>query len=172
MTGAEFNNRVITFVENMEPIALNLTKDMEDARDLLQETMYKAFTNRDKFTDGTNLKAWLYTIMKNIFINNYRRQKKKNTIIDTTDNFYYINQAAHDLPNEGESEMNMEDIQKAIDKLNETYRKPFLMHYRGFKYDEIAEEMEVPIGTVKSRIHLARKQLRKQLPMFRNFNES
>ncbi len=171
MTVTEFNTRVVDFVENMEPIALNLTKDFEDARDLLQETMYKAFTNRDKFKDGTNLKAWLYTIMKNIFINNYRRQKKKNTIIDTTDNFNYVNLAGNDLPNEGESEMNLEDIYKAINKLNFSYRKPFLMHYKGFKYEEIADELAIPVGTVKSRIHLARKQLKKQLPMFENFNE-
>lgn len=171
MTVLEFNNRVVNFVENMEPIALNLTKDFEDARDLLQETMYKAFTNRDKFKEGTNLKAWLYTIMKNIFINNYRRQKKKNTIIDSTDNFYYLNLAAPDVPNEGESDMNLENIYEAINKLNEAYRKPFLMHYKGYKYEEIAEEIEVPIGTVKSRIHLARKHLKKLLPMFQNYNE-
>jgi len=171
MTVLEFNNRVVKFVENMEPIALNLTKDMEDARDLLHETMYKAFTNRDKFKDGTNLKAWLYTIMKNIFINNYRRQKKKNTIIDTTDNYYYLNLSGEDLPNDGESELNLEDIQKALDKLNHAYRHPFLMHYEGYKYEEIAQELSVPIGTVKSRIHLARKQLKKLLPMFQNFND-
>ena len=172
MTVIEFNNRVVNFVEGMEPIALNLTRDMEDARDLLQETMYKAFVNRDKFTDGTNLKAWLYTIMKNIFINNYRRQKKKNTIFDSVDSFYYLNLPGQDVPNEGESEVNLEDIYKAVNKLNGTYRKPFLMHYEGYKYEEIAEDMDVPIGTIKSRIHLARKQLKKKLPMFRHFNES
>ncbi len=171
MTVLEFNNRVVSYVENMEPIALNLTKDMEDARDLLQETIYKAFANRDKFKDGTNLKAWLYTVMKNIFINDYRRQKKKNTIIDNTDSFYYINLATQNLPNEGESEMNMKAIRKAIYKLSESYRVPFLKHYEGYQYDEIAEAMNIPIGTVKSRIHLARKQLKKQLPMFKHFNE-
>ena len=108
----------------------------------------------------------MYTIMKNIFINNYRRKKKKNTIMDSTDNLYYINTAAHEIPNRGEMNINLQDIHEAISKLKPEYRVPFMMHFEGFKYDEIADELDLPIGTVKSRIHLARKELKDELRHF------
>ncbi len=163
MTALEFNQKVVQVEDSLTNSAMGLTKDFEDAKDLVQETLYKAMANRDKFKEGTNLKAWLYTIMKNIFINNYRRRRKQNTIFDSTDNLYLINSAGENLPNEGESALNMEDIERNLRKIKKAYRKPFLMHFQGFKYDEIAEEEELPIGTVKSRIHLARKMLKEKL---------
>lgn len=165
-TAIEFSKKVERFSQKLEPAAFHLTRDMEDAKDLLQETVMKAITNHDKFREGTNLKAWLFTIMKNIFINNYRRKKKKNTIIDSTDNLYYINSSAHDLPNYGEMMLNMQDLNNAVNQLTPDYKKPFMMHFEGYKYEEIAEEMEVPIGTIKSRIHLARKRLKKIIYQF------
>lgn len=166
MSTSEFNEKVFRFSKNLKPAAINFTRNLEDARDLIQETVYKAISNKDKFKDGTNIKAWMYTIMKNIFINNYRKSKKKNTVIDSTDNLFYINSAAHELPNGGEDELNVEDIQKEVDELKDDYRVPFLMHFKGFKYEEIAEELSLPIGTVKSRIHLARKDLKKKLKYY------
>lgn len=167
MTTAEFRTKVIEVVERLRPIALNLTRDEEDANDLAQETMYKALSNQDKFKTGTNLQAWLYTIMKNIFINDYRRQKKRGAMVDNTESYQGIENAAVKWTNEGEHSMHMKDIDKALNKISSAYSHPFLRHYEGYKYDEIAEELNLPVGTVKSRIHLARKQLQKKLLTFR-----
>ncbi|MEX0967318.1 MAG: RNA polymerase sigma factor [Bacteroidia bacterium] len=163
MTTQAFNTQVIDSSTSLKPIALSLTKDSEDANDLIQETMLRAISSKDKFREGTNLKAWLYTIMKNIFINNYRRKMKRNTIIDTTDNNYFINSTDRTIYNNGESNLNMEDIDKAFSRMSPDFKVPFLMHFKGFKYQEIANDLELPIGTVKSRIHFARKELKGKL---------
>jgi RNA polymerase sigma-70 factor (ECF subfamily) len=152
--------------KSLRPFALKLTKDSEDANDLLQETLLKAFTNREKFNEGTNLKAWLYTIMKNTFITNYQRLVRRNTFIDTTDSLHFINSSDSTTDNLAYSEFAISDIGKAIDSLDETYKIPFMMHYRGFKYHEIAERLKIPIGTVKNRIHIARKELKDQLVQY------
>ena len=152
--------------KTLKPFALKLTKDQDDAKDLLQETMLKALTNRDKFTDGTNLKAWLFTIMKNTFITNYQRMVRRNTFIDTTENLHYINSSDSIAENLAFNSFAMKDIKKAIDKLDEAYRTPFLMHFRGFKYHEIADKLDIPIGTVKNRIHIARKELKDKLSIY------
>lgn len=163
MTALEFSYSIDKLSPSLKPFALRLTKDVEDANDLLQETILKAFTNRDKFTDGTNLKAWMYTIMKNTFITNYQRMVRRNTFIDTTDNLHYINSTDNSIENGAYGEFAMRDINKAIHKLDDTYKIPFLMHFRGFKYYEIAEKLNIPIGTVKNRIHIARKELKAML---------
>jgi RNA polymerase sigma factor (sigma-70 family) len=152
--------------KSLRPFALKLTKDSEDANDLLQETLLKAFTNRAKFNEGTNLKAWLYTIMKNTFITNYQRLVRRNTFIDTTDTMHFINSPDSATDNLAYSEFAMSDINKAIDGLDEAYRSPFMMHFRGFKYHEISERLKIPIGTVKNRIHIARKELKDQLMQY------
>jgi len=152
--------------KSLRPFAFKLTKDTEDANDLLQETMLKAFTNREKFSEGTNLKAWLYTIMKNTFITNYQRLLRRNTFIDSTDTSYFINSNNNVTNNLAYSEFAMHDILQAIDKLEEVYKTPFMMHYRGFKYNEIAERLKIPIGTVKNRIHIARKELKESLAQY------
>jgi RNA polymerase sigma-70 factor (ECF subfamily) len=152
--------------KTLRPFALKLTKDSEDANDLLQETLLKAFTNREKFNEGTNLKAWLYTIMKNTFITNYQRLVRRNTFIDTTDSLHYINSPESTTDNLAYSEFAMGDIGSAIDNLDETYKTPFMMHFRGFKYHEIAERLKIPIGTVKNRIHIARKELKDKLVQY------
>lgn len=152
--------------KSLRPFAMKLTKDTEDANDLLQETLLKAFTNREKFNEGTNLKAWLYTIMKNTFITNYQRLVRRNTFIDTTDSLHFINSSESTTDNLAYSEFAMSDIGKAIDGLDESYRAPFMMHYRGFKYHEISERLKIPIGTVKNRIHIARKELKDKLVQY------
>lgn len=160
MTALEFSYSINKMCRSLKPFALKLTKDMEEANDLLQETVLKAFTNRDKFTDGTNLKAWLYTIMKNTFITNYQRMVRRNTFIDTTDNLHYINSSNNTTDNLAYSSFALKDINDAIKGLDDAYRTPFMMHFRGFKYHEIADKLEIPIGTVKNRIHIARKELK------------
>jgi len=127
---------------------------------LYQETAYRAINNKDKFRAGTNFKAWLFTIMKNIFINNYRKKSKSKTIIDSTDNLYYINSGSSIVGNKANSNIMMKELTKIIDSLDDGIRIPFIMHYHGYKYQEIADHLDLPIGTVKSRIFFARKDLK------------
>jgi len=163
MTSLEFTYAIDQLSGSLKPFALKLTKDSEDADDLLQETMLKAYINKEKFETGTNLKAWLYTIMKNTFITNYQRMLRRNTFIDTTDNLHYINSSETNINNLAYSNFAIDDIDEAINKLAENYRIPFLMHFKGFKYHEIAKRLNIPIGTVKNRIHIARKELKDML---------
>lgn len=170
MTTLEFSYSLNKLSSSLKPFALKLTRDRDDANDLLQDTMVKAFTNRDKFTDGTNLKAWLYTIMKNTFITNYQRMVRRATFVDTTDNLHFINSTDSKIENGAYGSFAMDDITAAIDGLEGVYKVPFMMHFRGFKYHEIAEELDIPIGTVKNRIHIARKLLKENLLVYRNLN--
>jgi RNA polymerase sigma-70 factor (ECF subfamily) len=140
-----------------------LTRDSETAKDLFQETLYRALANKDKYSVGTNIKAWLYTIMRNIFINNYRRKVKQNTIFDSTPNDFLINQTQSVVANNAESNLRLKDIQEAIHNLPQIFRNPFLLYFDGFKYHEIADMLGEPLGTIKSRIHFARKLLKTQI---------
>lgn len=160
MSHSEFYDRFDQMSTLLHSFAYNLTKNVEDAKDLYQETAFRAMTNRDKFRPGTNFKAWLFTIMKNIFINNYRKKTKANTIMDSTDNMYYINSGSTVISNGAESNIMMKELIKMIEELDDSVKIPFLMHYQGFKYQEIAEHLELPLGTVKSRIFFARKELK------------
>jgi RNA polymerase sigma-70 factor (ECF subfamily) len=163
MTSSEFQQGIVQLKTPMKAFALNLTRDRDDALDLVQETYFRALSNQDKFHEGTNLKAWLLTIMKNIFINNYRKASKRNTIADASDNLYLLNAGVATAGNEAENEFVMHDLVRAIQQLDVEYRKPFIMHYHGYKYEEIADEMRLPLGTVKSRIFFARKQMKEYL---------
>ncbi|MBK7873154.1 MAG: RNA polymerase sigma factor [Saprospiraceae bacterium] len=163
MSHLEFNNRLDQMSGLLNAFAYNLTKNVEDAKDLFQETAYRALTNRDKFLPGTNFKAWLFTIMKNIFINNYRKKVKVNTIMDSTDNLYYINSGSTIISNRGDANILMKELTEMIGALDDSIKIPFLMHYQGFKYQEIAEYLDLPLGTVKSRIFFARKELKENI---------
>jgi len=147
----------------MKAFALNLTREREEALDLVQETYYRAISNQEKFNEGTNLKAWLLTIMKNIFINNYRKASKRNTILDSSENLFMLNGRDAAIPNQAERDFVMRDLIQAINSLDMEYKRPFLMHYQGFKYEEISNELGLPLGTVKSRIFFARKQMQQFL---------
>lgn len=170
MTTLEFSYSLDKLSSSLKPFAMKLTRDVDDANDLLQDTMVKAFTNRDKFTEGTNLKAWLYTIMKNTFITNYQKMIRRGTFVDTTDNLHYINSSDSLIENGAYGSFAMDDIQVAIENLDEVYKTPFMMHFRGFKYHEIADKLQIPIGTVKNRIHIARKLLKDELFVYRHKN--
>lgn len=163
MSTVEFNDKFDTLTSSLNSFAYNLTKNDEDAKDLYQETAFRAMTNREKFQPGTNLKAWLFTIMKNIFINNYRKKVKRNTIVDSTDNMYFINSGSVIINNEAGSNILMQELDKMIEELEDNIRIPFMKHYEGFKYQEIADELELPLGTVKSRIFFARKALKEKI---------
>jgi RNA polymerase sigma factor (sigma-70 family) len=166
MTALEFSYQVGNFSKFLRPFALRLTRDSDDANDLVQDTLVKAYTNREKYADGTNLKAWLFTIMKNTFITQYQRMVRRNTFIDTTENLHFINSNESLQDNGAIASFMREDIEKALELTDEMYRLPFMMYFQGFKYHEIAEELDLPIGTVKNRIHIARKDLKQMLYMY------
>ena len=144
--------------------AMRLTRDKSTADDLFQETALNAFRNKNKFQHNTNMKSWLGTIMKNIFINLYRKNKRKKVVQDTSDELYMLNSAQILIKNEGEMNVRMNEIISLIEQLDKSYKIPFMMAYQGYKYDEIQEILgNLPLGTIKSRIHLARKILKKQI---------
>ncbi len=163
MSTVEFQDRLDQLSSVLNTFAYNLTKNVEDAKDLFQETALRALSNKEKFRPGTNFKAWLFTIMKNIFINNYRKKMKANTIQDSTDNLYYLNSGNIDITNKADSNIMMNELEKMIDSLDDSLKVPFLMHYEGFKYQEIADTLDLPLGTVKSRIFFARKELKQMI---------
>lgn len=163
MTQIEFNYLVSSEYEPLRLFALKLTRKLEDANDLVQDTMLKAFRNREKFAAGTNIKGWLHTILRNTFINNYRRKSKGYVKTDETENQFLLRNAEHHTNNSGESNLAMDDINNAINNLNDKLRIPFQMSFEGYKYEEIASELNVPLGTVKIRIHNARKNLKESL---------
>ena len=112
-----------------------MTNDPEDANDLLQETSLKALDNEDKFEPDTNFRGWMYTIMRNIFINNYRKQVRDQTFIDHTDNLYHINQSKDMAFDSTEAAYDLKEIHRAVNRLPKEYRIPFSMHGRRCKFD-------------------------------------
>lgn len=163
MSTIEFNQMLVSNADFLRPFAINLTRDREDANDLYQETLYKALSNKEKYNTGTNIKAWLFTIMRNIFINNYRRKTKQKTIFDSTPNDYFINQKQSVASNSAESGIRLKEMNRAITELPEIFKTPFLLYFDGYKYNEISEVLTEPLGTIKSRIHFARKLLKEQI---------
>jgi RNA polymerase sigma-70 factor (ECF subfamily) len=167
MTTHDFNNNLIGMKSNLQRFAMSLTSDRDTALDLVQDTYLKAITHKDLFVDYTNLKAWVFTIMKNTFINNYRRNIKENTIIDGTRDLYFLNMPHDKGFISPESKYSENEIEKAIDSLDDDFRVPFRMHLDGFKYKEIADKLDLKIGTVKSRIFFTRQKL---MLMLKDYN--
>ena len=159
MNSPQFQERLLNLQSNLLNFAYMLTSDREEAHDLLQDTTLKALDNEDKYIDNVNFKGWEFTIMRNIFINNYRREVRNQTIVDQTEDLYHLN-----LPQESgfgtpDGSYTVKEIMKAINGFSDEYRIPFTMHIEGYKYHEIAEKMSLPLGTVKSRIFFARQRL-------------
>ena len=159
----DFGEKLVDLQNNMMNFALTLTANREDAKDLLQETTLRALDNQDKYYENVNFKGWVFTIMHNIFVNNYRRVVRTQTMIDQTENLYHLNlpqDSGFDTP---EGAYTISEINKAITSFSDEYRVPFSMHVSGYKYEEIAQKLGLPIGTVKSRIFFARKRLQEML---------
>ena len=161
MSKINFSSEVSKLQSVLLSFAFKLTRNKEESKDLYQETAYRALVNKDKFREGTNIKAWLFTIMRNIFINNYRKKVKKNTLLDSTDNQFYLNSGGPVIVNGAHSAIMMKELQAIINKLDDSIRSPFMMHYYGYKYQEIADQLNLPLGTIKSRIFFARKELKR-----------
>jgi RNA polymerase sigma factor (sigma-70 family) len=163
MSTVEFNQMLIANAEFLRPFAITLTRDNETAKDLFQETLFRALANKEKYNVGTNIKAWLYTIMRNVFINNYRRKARQNTIFDSTPNDFLLDYNQVTASNSAEKNLQLKEIQASIHDLPDIFRKPFMLYFDGFKYHEIADMLKEPLGTIKSRIHFARKLLKAQI---------
>lgn len=163
MSTLEFNDSLIKLESFLKSFAMGFTRNEEDAKDLTQETMLKAIAYRNYYTPQTNFKAWVFTIMRNIFINQYRRKVKSGTIFDHSKELYLLTNATENQENPTNYLLGKE-LKKQIRTLGEEYRTPFEMHFEGFKYKEIADKLDIPIGTVKSRIFIARKKLMDLLP--------
>ena len=159
MTQLQFNTALLGLHDKLLYYALSLTTDKEKANDLVQDTCLKALTYRQKFAANTNFKAWIYTIMKNTFINNYRRNLKTRNTFDGTNNEFHLKFQQDKTFQSPESIYSSQEIMKCINKLEPEYNIPFNMFLDGFKYKEIAEDLNLPLGTVKSRIFFARKKL-------------
>ncbi|MBA2561576.1 MAG: RNA polymerase sigma factor [Chitinophagaceae bacterium] len=166
MPAIEFDQLLIVNTEFLKPFALKLTNDNESAKDLLQETIYRALANKEKYNFGTNIKAWLFTIMRNIFINDYRKKIKQNIIFDHSENEFLINYNQLSIANTAESALRLKEIQTAIHQLPAIFRNPFMLYFDGYKYYEIAVLLREPLGTIKSRIHFARKLLKQQVSRY------
>lgn len=168
MTTIHFNNKLVSMQEELRRYAYKLTVDINEADDLLQETSLKALINKDKFTEGTNFKGWMYTIMKNIFINDYRRNSREQTFVDKTENLALIDSMQHLYADSTEQLHDNKELKKVVNRLPGEFKIPFMMFTSGYKYKEISEKLNIPIGTVKSRIFSTRKRLQNELKDFVN----
>ena len=166
MKSLSFRKDLVGVQDELLRFAYKLTTDREEANDLLQETSLKALDNEDKYTAETNFKGWIYTIMRNIFVNNYRRTVREMNLIDDT---YSINQQSLIEDEEGdrfEFAYDMKQLYRVIHSIPEDMKVPFQMFVAGFKYREIAEKLGLPMGTVKSRLFFIRKRLKEELKDF------
>ena len=163
MATQNFQSKLVALQNNMLNFAYQLTANRDDAYDLLQDTTLKALDNEDKYVDNVNFKGWVFTIMRNIFINNYRKGVRSATVIDQTEDLYHLNLPQESGLDTPDGSIAAKEITSAIDSFSDEFRIPFSMHVAGYKYNEIAEEMGLPLGTVKSRIFFARQRLQEIL---------
>lgn len=162
-----FKRRLLGLQGNLLSFAYQLTTNREQAEDLLQDTTLKALDNEEKYVDNVNFKGWIFTIMRNIFINNYRQTVRKATVIDQTEDLYHLNVSQDSGIDSPDGSIAVKEISQAINSSSDEYRIPFSMHVAGYKYQEIAEKMNLPLGTVKSRIFFARQRLQTMLKDYR-----
>jgi RNA polymerase sigma-70 factor (ECF subfamily) len=164
MRDREFRQSFEEHVGFLKNFAKKLTNNSTDADDLFQDMAFKAFKNKSKFKPGTNMRAWLVTIMKNAFINTYRKRKRRNELLDFTAEDHYLNAGNTVVQNDGEQNVILQELFSFVNKLDEVYKNPFLMAYQGYSYEEIQMSSGgVPMGTIKSRIFLARKKIKEGL---------
>ncbi|MBD5203878.1 MAG: RNA polymerase sigma factor [Bacteroidales bacterium] len=164
---SSFKTSVLGMQGNLLSFALKLTLNKEDARDLVQDTTLKALNNEEKYLENTNFKGWMLTIMRNIFINNYRKASRENTVVDSTEDCYHLNLSQDSGLESPDGAFTVNEISSIIATFPADYREPFSLHVAGYKYEEIAEKLSMPLGTVKSRIFFTRKRLREILKDYR-----
>jgi len=171
---ANFEKDALQYSSQLYSAALRMTRNPADAEDLVQETFLKAYRAYHTFTEGTNLKAWLYRILTNTYINKYRKQKRRPSEVDLGDvqDLYLYRQIGSEESAEASQSVEQRvldglvesDIKEAVEELPENFRMPVLLaDLEGFAYKEIAEILDIPIGTVMSRLHRGRKAMQKRL---------
>ncbi len=174
MKNKKFEEQLVESQGVLENFAFSLTHNQEEAKDLVQDTFLKAISHQKAYKEDTNLRAWLFTIMKNSFINNYRKNKRVQSIIIKEGSTPWVNNIPSNIIYHADHNTQYNQILSLINNLPEEQKLPFEMINQGYKYCEIAEKFNIPIGTVKSRIFLARKKLSNQLgdnsPLFSNLN--
>lgn len=163
MSTIQFQQKVLSIQSNMFNFAMMLTGNREDANDLVQDTTLKVLDNEDKYVENANFKGWVLTIMRNIFINNYRKVVRSQTVIDQTEDLYHLNLSQDSGFDTPDGSYTVKEINSAINHLSADLKNPFSMFLAGYKYNEIAEKLALPLGTVKSRIYFARHELQKTL---------
>lgn len=144
MNTYSFRKDLLAVQEELLRFAYKLTADREEANDLLQETSLKALDNEDKYEPDTNFKGWMYTIMRNIFINNYRKIVREQTFVDQTDNLYHLSMPQDSGFASTEGAYDLKEMHRIVNSLPRDYKVPFSMHVSGFKYREIAERLGLP----------------------------
>lgn len=167
MANTKFQSKLISLQSNMLNFAYLLTSNRDDANDLVQDTMLKVLDNEDKFVDNANFKGWVFTIMRNLFINGYRKASRTTVLIDRSEDLYLLNLPQENNESTPEGALSVKEIAAVVNSFSDEYRIPFNMHMAGYKYQEIAEKVGLPLGTIKSRIFFARKRLRDQLRDYR-----
>ncbi len=163
METLKFGYQLVGLQDMLNRFAMRLTSNKDDAKDLLQDTFLKALTYHEQFEDSTNMKAWAYTIMKNTFINNYRKNARQSTTFDNTKDLFFLSQNRDTFNAEPDSVYREKEIKREIERLDSEFKVPFKMHTQGYKYREIANTLGLKIGTVKSRIFFSRKKLAESL---------
>lgn len=167
MESKTFQAKLIKLQSNMLNFAYIPTSNRDDAYDLLQDTTLKVLDNKDKYVDNVNFKGWVFTIMRNLFINNYRKIVRSGTVLDLTDDLYHLNMPQNSGYESPEGSLASKEITAIINSFEDSYKVPFSMHIAGYKYAEIAEHTGLPLGTVKSRIFFARQRLQRALKDYR-----
>src|SRR5687767_13990449 len=148
MTAVEFSNQLTGLQSTLKTFTRKFTADHDESLDLVQETILKALMYKDKFRDDINLKGWLFTIMRNTFINNYRKHQREKTSSDKSKALYQLNVKDHHTFSSPDTNFEYKDIWSNVDQLPSDLLIPFKMHTSGYKYCEIAKHLEIPIGTV------------------------
>lgn len=163
MTHLQFINFYESNLQALQNFAKKLTRSTADADDLVQETAFKAYRSLHTFKEGTSFKSWAFTILKNTFITRYNKRKRRSVVNTPVEEMSFALESGQAVPNEAISKIKVKEIKGCIGELSVKSRLPFLMHLEGYQYDEIADSLSIPIGTVKSRIHFARTKLKEML---------
>lgn len=163
MNPVDFTAQVAGMRSTLQSFTRRFTHDRDESLDLVQDTILKALIYRDKFQRDTNLKGWLFTIMRNTFINNYRRNRRARITKDASTDMKVLNLTDDHTFRQPQENMEFKEIWSNLHNLKDELLTPFKMHVSGYKYHEIAGHLHLPIGTVKNRIFHARKEIQKNL---------
>ena len=162
MTSTEFQANINKIQADLFSLAMNFAKDYADAKDLVQDAITKAFKNKHRFKAGSNFKAWISKILYRGFINEYQKRKRRRKVVVSKEEWLpVLNNTA--TSEQTESSIILQELEQLVSQLDIALRAPFMMHFEGYAYKEIAEALGLPIGTIKSRIFYARKILRKRI---------